>query len=128
MEAMERQETFCAVCASSVEAAVVLRDRAAYCSYECAIAGTPARRVLRIGHHSADPVASLRAGLIQGVDVVLADADAEPLDGFAVAAILRAEKGTAGIPVLIVTSRDDPLLRARAAKAGAAGLLLRPQD
>jgi len=117
---------FCAVCASSVEDAAVWRTGECYCSYECALAATPRRRILRIGQHSADPIASLRAGLLNGVDLVLADADAEPLDGFAVAAILRAEKRTAAIPVLIVTRRDDPGLRARAAAAGAAGLLVRP--
>ncbi len=129
MEALERRQTFsafCALCAGSLEGATVWRGGEAFCSYECAVAATPRRRVLRIGQNDSDPVASLRAGLDKGVDVVLADADAQPLDGFAVAAILRAGKETAGIPVLIVTRRDDPLLRARAAAAGAAGLLVRP--
>lgn len=125
MEALQRRQMFCATCAGSVEAATVWRDGDAFCSYECAVAATPRRRILRIARHGADPVASLRAGLTKGVDLVLADADAEPLDGFAVAAVLRAEKATAEIPVLIVTSRDDPALRARAAAAGAAGLIVR---
>ena len=125
MEALERRRTFCAMCAGSVEDAVVWRGGDAYCSYECAVAATPRRRILRVGRHSSDPVAALRDGLTAGVELVLADAEAEPLDGFAIAAILRAEKRTAGIPVLIVVSRDDPALRARAAAAGAAGLLVR---
>lgn len=128
MEAIERRHAYCAMCASSVEDAVVRRDGVAYCSYECAVAATPRRRILRIGRHGADPVEALRSGLLEGVDLVLAEADAEPLDGFAVAAILRAAKRTAAIPVLIVVKRDDPGLRARAAAAGAAGLLVRPLD
>ena len=128
MEAIERRQMFCAVCASSVEDAAVWRQGDCYCSYECALAATPRRRVLRIGQHSADPIASLRAGLLNGVELVLADADAEPLDGFAVAAILRAEKRTAQIPVLIVSGRDDPALRARAAAVGAAGFIVRRPD
>ena len=128
MEALERRQTFCAMCASAVEAAAVWRHGEAFCSYECAMAATPSRRVLRIGRDSADPVASLRAGLTRGVDLVLADAEAEPLDGFAIAAILRAEERTARIPVLIVAGRDDAALRARAAAAGAAGLIVRRPD
>lgn len=126
MEALERRQHFCVRCASSAEDAAVWRHGQAFCSYECAIAATPSRRVICIGRDGADPVASLRTALNKGVDLVLADVDAEPLDGFAIAAILRARKETAGIPVLIVASRDDPGLRARAAAAGAAGLLVRP--
>lgn len=128
MEALERRQTFCAMCAGAVDEAFVRRDGEAYCSYECAVAATPRRRIVRIGRTGVDPVAALRQGLLQGVDLVVADADAEPLDGFAVAAILRAGKRTAGIPVLIVVSRDDPGLRARAAAAGAAGLVVRPLE
>lgn len=73
-----------------------------------------------------DAISALRLGLRLGVDLIIADADAEPLDGVAVAALMGVDRSTARVPVLVLSRRDDPGLRVRARDAGAAALLVRP--
>ena len=122
------------------------RGREAYCSFECAQAATSAARVLIIAADleavkplgdvlarrgmrvsvATEGIGALRSAVRTGVDLVLADAGAQPLDGIAVAAILGAESGTARIPVVILSERDDPNVRARAREVGAAEVMVRP--
>ena len=82
-----------------------------------------------LGHRvvvSSDAIPALRAAIRQGLDLVVADAEAAPLDGFAIAAVLGVDRATAHVPVLILAPREDPALRARAAELGAAAILVRP--
>jgi len=93
--------------------------------------GRPYREALAAAGHGvitgADTVSALRRAMQVGVDAVLVEADAQPLDGFAVAAILAAHASTAKLPVLILADREDQGLRSRAREAGAAGVLVQPQ-
>lgn len=90
----------------------------------------PYREALEAAGHrvnaASDAVSALRRAVRAGVDVVLVEADAEPLDGLAVAAILGADRSTSGLPVLILAEREDRHLRRRAAEIGAAGVLVQP--
>ncbi|HEX6487757.1 MAG TPA: response regulator [Candidatus Dormibacteraeota bacterium] len=82
-----------------------------------------------LGHRvlvSSDAIPALRLAIRDGLDLVVADAEATPLDGFAIAAVLSVERLTAHVPVLILAMRDDPSYRGRAADVGAAGVLVRP--
>lgn len=146
MQALPTRHSYCAACAAPVDGAAVHWAGEVFCSVECARRAVPGARVLLIarsaesgrphrealaaaGHRvaaSADALSALRSAVRDGVDLVLVEAEAEPLGGLAVAAVLAAERSTARLPVLIISEREDQLLRRRAREVGAAGVLVNP--
>ena len=58
-------------------------------------------------HIAADGVQALEIIATKTVDVVLLDLEMPKLDGFEVLNRLRKQQGTAGLPVIVVTGRED---------------------
>ncbi|GIZ51576.1 response regulator [Noviherbaspirillum aridicola] len=71
---------------------------------------------------------AIRIAATERPDLVLLDLMMPGQDGFDVARSLRADSRTAQIPVLIVSSLDDPASRSRASAAGAEELIVKPVD
>ncbi len=61
-------------------------------------------------------------------DLVLLDISMPVLDGFGLAAALRADERTRRVPLVFLTGETDPLTEARAHAAGAAHLFTKPFD
>jgi CheY-like chemotaxis protein len=80
--------------------------------------------------YAVQGVESGAAGLVEIVrtppDLVLLDLMMPGMDGFEFMRRLRADPGTAAVPVIVVTALDDPASRARVAAAGAAGTITKP--
>ena len=62
----------------------------------------------------------------QPPDIVFMDSSMPELDGYASCALITASPQYAHIPVVIMTSNDSPLERARASLAGAQRLIAKP--
>ena len=75
-----------------------------------------------------DGAAALEAIASQDFQLVVLDLALPEVDGWAVLGRLRAEARTAGVPVLIVTARDDAETQQKARLAGANGYLTKPFD
>ncbi|MEW6719816.1 MAG: response regulator [Thermodesulfobacteriota bacterium] len=63
-----------------------------------------------------------------GPDLILLDIQLPKMDGYAVAGELKGNPGTAGIPIVAVTSYAMPGDRERALAAGCAGYIEKPID
>lgn len=61
-------------------------------------------------------------------DLLVASTSLQPDDAFVLTGELRKEPLTAGLPVLLLASRDEPQTRDRAGQLGIAGILLTPVD
>jgi len=75
-----------------------------------------------------DGAAALEAIANEDFELVVLDLALPEVDGWAVLGRLRAEERTAGVPVLIVTARDDAETQQKARLAGANGYLTKPFD
>ena len=71
---------------------------------------------------------ALDLALTAAPDVVLLDISLPVLDGFGVAAALRADERTRGLPVVFITGEDDPSVTERVYETGAAGFFRKPFD
>ena len=67
----------------------------------------------------ADGEEALAAALAQPPDLILTDVMMPNLDGIGLCERIRANPGTASLPVILVTSLDEPAHRARGLEAGA---------
>ena len=89
-------------------------------------------RVLqREGYHvieAMDGQEGLELALDQVPDVVLLDISMPVLDGFGLAAALRADERTRDLPFIFVTEEADPAIRAKAFETGAHGFITKPFD
>ncbi len=74
---------------------------------------------------AADGGTALRHFAAEGPDVVILDVEMPPPDGCEVCRRIRA---TSGAPILMLTARDDPADKARAATLGATAYLTKPFD
>jgi CheY-like chemotaxis protein len=63
-----------------------------------------------------------------GVDLVLCDLAMPGLDGFGLAARLREDAATAGLPVVAMTALDDAVVAARATGAAYDAVVAKPFD
>lgn len=70
--------------------------------------------------------AALAALAQQEVDVVLLDVMMPNMDGFAVCRELKKSPGTASVPVILLTARDDIETRATGMKLGVSDFLAKP--
>ena len=61
-------------------------------------------------------------------DVVLLDISMPVLDGFGLAAALRADERMRGLPLIFVTAESDPAIKAKAFANGAHGFITKPFD
>lgn len=61
-------------------------------------------------------------------DLVLLDVMMPGMTGYEVAATLKADVGTKGVPIIMVTAIEDPNARALAARAGAQDFVEKPVD
>ena len=61
-------------------------------------------------------------------DVVLLDISMPVLDGFGLAAALRADERTRDLPLIFVTAEADPAIKAKAFETGAHGFITKPFD
>jgi CheY-like chemotaxis protein len=61
-------------------------------------------------------------------DVVLLDLRLPRMDGHAVLAAMRADAELRGVPVVVMSTSDDPADQSRAVAAGAVGYLVKPVD
>lgn len=68
----------------------------------------------------------LRAG--RRVDLVLCDLAMPGVDGFQVAARLKADAATAALPVVVITALDTAAVEAEAYAAGCAAVMAKPFD
>jgi DNA-binding response OmpR family regulator len=59
-------------------------------------------------------------------DVILLDVMMPEMDGFAVCNALRADSGTAEIPIIMLTARDDIEARAEGMKLGVSDFIAKP--
>jgi CheY-like chemotaxis protein len=73
-----------------------------------------------------DGVEALAAAREHGADLVLLDLVMPRLDGLATLAELKRDPATAGIPVVILTSRGESLTREELEASGAAAFLTKP--
>jgi CheY-like chemotaxis protein len=70
----------------------------------------------------------LELALDQAPDVVLLDISMPVLDGFGLAAALRADERTRDLPLIFVTAESDPVIKAKAFETGAHGFITKPFD
>jgi CheY-like chemotaxis protein len=70
----------------------------------------------------------LELALDHAPDVVLLDISMPVLDGFGLAAALRADERTQDLPLIFVTAESDPLVKAKAFETGAHGFITKPFD
>jgi CheY-like chemotaxis protein len=85
----------------------------------------------RDGYHvleAADGQEGLELALDHVPDVVLLDISMPVLDGFGLAAALRADERTRDLPLIFVTAESDPLVKAKAFETGAHGFITKPFD
>jgi two-component system phosphate regulon response regulator PhoB len=68
----------------------------------------------------------LELALDQVPDVVLLEISMPVLDGFGLAAALQADERTRELPLIFLTSEDDPLIKAKAFETGAHGVIAKP--
>lgn len=70
----------------------------------------------------------LELALDHAPDVVLLDISMPVLDGFGLAAALRADERTQDLPLIFVTAESDPAIKAKAFENGAHGFITKPFD
>jgi two-component system, cell cycle response regulator DivK len=75
---------------------------------------------------AADAETGLRMASESAPDVILMDIELRGMDGVTALEKLRASPATAGIPVVAVTASVMPVDRERFARAGFAGVILKP--
>jgi CheY-like chemotaxis protein len=75
-----------------------------------------------------DAVSAVSAVVKNNPDVVVLDVSLPAGDGFLVAGRLQNLVGSAATPIIFITANENPQLRDRAAKLGAAGFLNKPFD
>jgi DNA-binding response OmpR family regulator len=75
-----------------------------------------------------DGAAALEAIDADDFELVVLDLALPEVDGWAVLGRLRAEERTAGVPVLIVSARDDAETQQKARLAGANAFMTKPFD
>lgn len=71
---------------------------------------------------------ALELALERAPDLVLLDISMPVLDGFGLAAALRENDRTKGVPLVFLTGETDPLTKARVDAAGALHLFSKPFD
>lgn len=76
----------------------------------------------------ADGAAALAAVAASPPDAILIDLMMPGMDGFEVVRRLKADPGSAHIPVVMVTAIDDEASRSRLAAAGVAEVIVKPVD
>jgi signal transduction histidine kinase len=79
-------------------------------------------------HYESDPARLLATAHAFGPSVVLLDLRMPGIDGLGVIRMLRADPVTAGIPILMLSSEDDPHVKAAGFAAGAADYLVKWPD
>lgn len=83
------------------------------------------------GYHvleAANGQEGLELALEQAPDVVLLDISMPVLDGFGLAAALRADERTQDLPLIFLTAEADPVIKAKAFETGARGFITKPFD
>lgn len=75
---------------------------------------------------AADGAEGLRLARELRPTLILLDLSLPVLSGWDVAAAIRAESGTAGIPIVVCTAHDSPADQARAVQLGCQGFLVKP--
>lgn len=73
-----------------------------------------------------DGADGLRALETAGADVVITDFNMPKLDGAEFIEQIRRDPKYRGLPILVLTTETDPLLKERARKAGATGWIMKP--
>ena len=86
---------------------------------------TCVKHVLR---YESSPRRAAELALEIGATVVLVDLRMPDLDGFEVTRLLRANRDTEHIPVILLSSEDDPEIKARAFAAGANDYMVKWPD
>jgi CheY-like chemotaxis protein len=77
---------------------------------------------------AADGQAGLELALTESPDVVLLELSMPILDGFCVAAALRANDQTREVPLVVITGETGPHIIERVHEIGVAGLFIKPFD
>jgi two-component system, cell cycle response regulator DivK len=77
---------------------------------------------------AADAEAGLRMALDAAPDIILMDIELPGMDGVTALERLRADPATTGITVVAVTASVMPVDRERFARAGFAGVIIKPID
>jgi len=75
-----------------------------------------------------DAVSAVSAAVKNDPDVIVLDVSLPAGDGFLVAGRLQNLVGSAATPIIFITASEDPHLRDRAMKIGAAAFLKKPFD
>jgi PAS domain S-box-containing protein len=78
--------------------------------------------------HAADGLAALERMKALPVDVVLSDVHMPRMSGFELCARLKAAPETRTVPVILLTSRADPLAIVQGLEAGADNFITKPYD
>jgi DNA-binding response OmpR family regulator len=73
-----------------------------------------------------DAVTGGRALLAQTPDLIVSDVNMPFLDGFELLSLMRSDKSTASIPVILLSGRSDGDSMAKAVELGAADFLTKP--
>jgi signal transduction histidine kinase len=79
-------------------------------------------------HYNSDPAQAVELAKRLAATAVLVDLRMPGMDGFAVTRALRADPETEHIPVILLSSEDDPDIKARAFAAGANDYLVKWPD
>ncbi|TFW27582.1 response regulator [Massilia horti] len=79
-------------------------------------------------HYEANPARAVQVAKQAGATVVLVDLRMPDLDGFEVTRRLRADRDTEHIPVMLLSSEDDPEIKAKGFAAGANDYLVKWPD
>ncbi|WP_217619442.1 response regulator, partial [Achromobacter sp. GbtcB20] len=78
--------------------------------------------------YESSPKRAAELALEIGATVVLDDLRMPDLDGFEVTRLLRANRDTEHIPVILLSSEDDPEIKARAFASGANDYMVKWPD
>lgn len=90
------------------------------------IVGDMIRRAGFLADVAADPKEGLKLAQAENVSLILLDVIMPVMDGFEVLRVLKEDEGTASIPVIMLTSRDEITSYAEAHDLGAVDYISKP--
>jgi two-component system, sensor histidine kinase len=79
-------------------------------------------------HYCPDPIDAIRLAIQIKPTVILQDLVMPSIDGLDLLRLFRSERGTADIPIIVLSTKEDPLIKSQAFAAGANDYLVKLPD
>lgn len=80
--------------------------------------------VVSLAHDGHDGLAQLRAD--PGIRLIISDVNMPNMDGLTMVEKIRTELGNTSVPIVMLSTEDNPEVRARGKKAGVTGWIVKP--